>query len=102
MMEILKIRCEEEDCQMSTDAMLIMSKIASTTSLRYCIQLITTANVISRRRKSPEITKDDVKKVYDLFLDEQRSSRYLNEHQSEFMFNQINDSLSVSDAMEIN
>lgn len=33
--EILKIRCEEEDCQMHPDAMLVLAKIASTTSLRY-------------------------------------------------------------------
>lgn len=32
---------------------------------------------------------DDVKKVYSLFLDENRSMQYLKEHQSEYMFSEI-------------
>lgn len=89
MSEILKIRCEEEDCTMSSDAMNILAKISTQTSLRYAIQLITTSSLISRRRKQPEVSVGDVKKVYELFLDETRSTRILNEHQKEYMFSEV-------------
>ena len=84
--EILKIRCEEEDCQLSDEALVILGRIAMETSLRYSIQSITTAHLVSRRRKSPEITVDDIKKVYSLFLDEKRSSKILKEYQDEYLF----------------
>ena len=87
--EILHIRSEEEDCQLSPDALIILSKIANDTSLRYAIQLITTSSLISRRRKAPEVTMDDVKKVYSLFLDERRSSQILKDYQNEYMFNEV-------------
>lgn len=89
MKEILKIRCEEEDCLMHPDALAILTKIATDTSLRYAIQLITTANLVCRRRKATEVTTEDVKKVYSLFLDEHRSSQILKEYQDEYMFNEI-------------
>lgn len=89
--EILKIRCEEEDCLMHPDALTILTRVAADTSLRYAIQLITTANLVCRRRKGTEVTTEDVKKVYSLFLDENRSSRILKEYQDEYMFNEIQD-----------
>ena len=35
-----------------------------------------------------EISIEDVKRVYSLFLDEQRSCEFLKEYQDEFMFNE--------------
>ncbi|XP_065360702.1 ruvB-like helicase 2 [Calliphora vicina] len=93
MKEILKIRSEEEDCLMHPDAMAILTKIATDTSLRYAIQLITTANLVCRRRKATEVTTEDVKKVYSLFLDENRSSQILKEYQDEYMFSEIEEEI---------
>ncbi|KAG8286666.1 RuvB-like 2 [Homalodisca vitripennis] len=86
--EILKIRCEEEDCEMTDDALLVLTRIAKETSLRYAIQLITTASLVSRKRKSTEVSIDDVKRVYSLFLDEGRSTQYLKEYQDEYLFDE--------------
>ncbi|XP_026472502.1 ruvB-like 2 isoform X1 [Ctenocephalides felis] len=88
LMEIIKIRCEEEDCQMSADAMTVLTRIAMETSLRYAIQLITTAGLVCRKRKSVEVSMDDIKRVYSLFLDEHRSSQFLKEYQAEYMFSE--------------
>lgn len=55
--QILKIRSEEEDVEISEDALKVLTRIATETSLRYSIQLITTAGVISKRRKSQEVLK---------------------------------------------
>merc|ERR1712179_320827 len=43
--QILKIRCEEEDVEMSDDALTVLTRIGMETSLRYSIQLITTASL---------------------------------------------------------
>lgn len=48
---ILKIRCEEEDVDISEDALVVLTRIGMQTSLRYAIQLITTANLVCRKRK---------------------------------------------------
>lgn len=87
--QILKIRCEEEDCEISEDALTVLTKVASETSLRYAIQLISVSSLVSRKRKGTEISIEDVKRVYSLFLDEQRSVEFLKEYQDEFMFSEI-------------
>ena len=86
--QILKIRCEEEDVEMTEEAYDVLTKIGVETSLRYSIHLITTANLVARKRKSAEVDVDDIKKVYSLFLDEQRSVHYLKEYQDQYMFNE--------------
>lgn len=98
--DILKIRCEEEDCHMTGDALTILTKIATETSLRYAIQLITTSNLVCRRRKATEVSVEDIKKVYQLFLDEVRSSRILKDFQDEYLYNDWENSLEES-AMDI-
>ncbi|XP_064601512.1 ruvB-like 2 isoform X2 [Liolophura sinensis] len=87
--QILKIRCEEEDVEMTDDALTVLTRIGMETSLRYAIQLITTANLVSRKRKATEVDVDDIKRVYSLFMDESRSSQFLKEYQQEFMFNEV-------------
>merc|ERR1712168_1578772 len=87
--QILRIRCEEEDVEMSDDALAVLSRIGMETSLRYAIQLITTASLVARKRKGTEVSIDDVKRVYSLFLDESRSTQFLKEYQDAFMFNEL-------------
>lgn len=87
--QILKIRCEEEDVEMSDDALTVLTKIGKETSLRYSIQLITTANLACKKRKGAEVSIDDIKRVYKLFLDESRSSEFLKEYEQNFLFSEI-------------
>jgi len=86
--QILRIRCEEEDVEMAEEAMTLLTSIAGNTSLRYAIQLITTANLVCRKRKGTEVEKADVRKVYGLFQDQGRSVQFLKDYQSEFMFDE--------------
>lgn len=85
--QILKIRCEEEDCEMSDDALKVLTRLARESSLRYGIQLISVANLVCRKRKGTEISVEDIKRVYNLFFDETRSVEFLTAYQKEFMFN---------------
>lgn len=48
---LLYYRCEEEDVDMSDDALTVLTRIGMETSLRYAIQLITTAHLVCRKRK---------------------------------------------------
>eukprot|EP00112_Aurelia_sp_Birch-Aquarium-sp1_P008538 Seg1944.7 transcript_id=Seg1944.7/GoldUCD/mRNA.D3Y31 product="hypothetical protein" protein_id=Seg1944.7/GoldUCD/D3Y31 len=93
--KILTIRCEEEDVEISDDAIAVLTKIGQETSLRYSIQLITASNLCSRKRKGTEVDVEDIKRVYSLFFDEGRSTQFLKEYQQEFMFHE-----EASDAME--
>lgn len=87
--QILKIRCEEEDVEMSDDALTVLTKIGKETSLRYSIQLITTAHLVCKKRKGGEVNIDDIKRVYKIFLDESRSSEFLKEYEQNFLFSEI-------------
>lgn len=84
--QILTIRCEEEDVEMSDDAVAILTHIGMETSLRYSIQLITAASLACQKRKGGEVDVEDVKKVYSLFLDEHRSTVFLQEYQDQYVF----------------
>jgi len=88
---ILKIRCEEEDVEMADDALTLLTKIGIETSLRYSIQLIIAAALVCAKRKGVEVEVEDIKRVYTLFVDVKRSTQFLLEYQSEFMFHEIQD-----------
>lgn len=53
---ILNYRAVEEDCDLDANALEVLTRIAEESSLRYAIQLITTANLVSRRRKATEVS----------------------------------------------
>lgn len=81
--QIIKIRCDEEDVDLNDEAIKELTEIAARTSLRYAIQLITTANLIANRRKD-KVSVKDINHAYRLFLDEKRSSKFLEEYESHF------------------
>ena len=86
---ILKVRCEEEDVEMTDDALELLTKIGTETSLRYAIHMIITASLSAERRKSAEVEIVDIKRCYTLFVDVKRSTQFLMEYQSEFMYNEL-------------
>merc|ERR1711981_890571 len=89
--KILHIRCEEEDVEMEDDAKDLLTRIAVETSLRYAIHMIMAASLVCMKRRGTEVSVDDIKRVYSLFVDVKRSTQFLMEYQQEFMFNEIGD-----------
>lgn len=87
--KILDIRCLEEEVEMSEDAKALLTKIGVDTSLRYAIHLITAAALACQKRKGGMVEMEDISLVYNLFYDVNRSTQYLMEYQSEFMFNEV-------------
>jgi len=86
---ILKVRCDEEDVSLADDALELLTRIASETSLRYAIQMIITASLTAQKRKSSIVELTDIKRCYNLFVDVKRSTKFLMEYQNEFMFNEL-------------
>ncbi len=89
--QILEIRCQEEDVEMTEDGMKLLTRIGKESSLRYAIHLITTSNLVSQKRKSHEVDIQDIRKVYSLFVDIKRSTQFLKDFEKEFMFHEINE-----------
>lgn len=77
---ILEIRCQEEDVQITDKGLKLLTKIGGNTSLRYAINLITTANICAVKRKSAELDVEDIRRVYELFVDVKRSSQFLQDY----------------------
>ncbi len=81
---------------MTEDALEILTKIGSETSLRYSIQLITMSYLISKRRKSTKVDMEDIQKVYSMFLDEKRSVGYLKEYEEQYLANESTDKMDTA------
>lgn len=95
--QILDIRCQEEDVELTEDGMKLLTKIGKESSLRYAIHLITTANLVAQKRKSAEVDVADIRKVYSLFVDVKRSVQFLNDFEKEFMFHEVEDKTEKMD-----
>jgi len=89
--QIIQIRCEEEDVNLTEDALSLLTTIGMETSLRYAMYTITSAALICAKRKSTQVETEDVKKSYSLFVDAKRSTQFLHEYQREYLFNEVDD-----------
>lgn len=89
--KILDIRCQEEDVEMSEDGKQLLTLIGRDTSLRYAIHLITASGLACQKRKGKVVEIEDIRRVYSLFLDVKRSSQYLIDFQSQYMFSEVDD-----------
>ncbi|KAF3621335.1 RuvB-like helicase 2 [Capsicum annuum] len=88
-LKILDIKCQEEDVEISEDARVLLTKIGVNTSLRYTIHLITSAALACQKWKGKIMEVEDITRVYNLFYDVKRSTQYLMEYQSQYMFKEI-------------
>ena len=73
----LENRAEEEDAQFDEGTLQTLASVARESNLRYALNLISTANMISKKRKSEKIAVADVKRAYEYFLDLTRSQEWL-------------------------
>jgi len=53
------------------------------------MHLITTAHLVAQKRKATEIDTEDISRVYNLFIDVERSKQFLKDYEKEFMFSEI-------------
>lgn len=73
---------------MTEAALELLTSIGVETTLRYAIQLITTSSLLAIKRKASEVDQADITRAYSMFLDVKRSSDYLKDHQSQYLFSE--------------
>ncbi len=103
--QILSIRAQEEDVDVSPDALALLTKIGQEAGLRYASNLITTSQLISAKRKAKQVEIGDVQRSFQLFYDQNRSVKFVREFEKRLIGDEGAVSLSVTnghgDAMEI-
>ena len=79
--EILKIRAKEEKIEIGEDVLDYLADLGEKTSLRYVIQLLAPANVISTERGAKKIEIKDIERAKQLFLDTKRAAEGVEKYQ---------------------
>ncbi|KAI1160076.1 RuvB-like helicase 2 [Nemania serpens] len=105
--QILAIRAQEEEVDVSPDALALLTKIGQETGLRYASNLIITSQLVCTKRKARQVTVDDVQRSFKLFYDPTRSVAFVAQSEKRLIGNDGAVDFSVanghgaSDAMEI-
>lgn len=84
---ILSIRSQEEEIELTGDALALLTKIGQETSLRYASNLLSVSQQISLKRRSSTVELGDIKRAYMLFLDSDRSVQYLEQNKDQYIDN---------------
>lgn len=85
---ILSIRANEEEVELTADALELLTKIGQETSLRYAANLISVSQQIALKRQSQSVDLVDLKRAYTLFLDSERSVKFVSEFSHKFIDNE--------------
>ena len=102
--QIIALRAQEEEVDLSADALALLTKIGQESGLRYASNIITTSTLLSQKRKAGEVSIDDVQRSYRLFYDPTRSAKFVDDASKHFIGEQGQVSLTAytnGDAMEI-
>ncbi|KAH9486158.1 RuvB-like protein 2 [Psilocybe cubensis] len=87
--QIIQIRCQEEDVQLTPDAANVLTSMAMSTTLRYALNLIACGRVVARKRKAEQVDVEDLRRAYTYFMDEKRSVQWLKEQQGSLVFEEV-------------
>ena len=101
--QILAIRTQEEDVDVTPDALALLTKIGTEAGLRYASNIITTATLLSQKRKAKALDVEDVSRSYKLFYDPARSVKFVTEFEKRFIDEQggVTFAITNGDAMEL-
>lgn len=103
--QILSIRAQEEEVEITPDALALLTKIGQETGLRYASNLITTSQLISAKRKAKQVAIEDVQRSFQLFYDSGRSVKFVSDFEQRLIGDAGNVNLSFTnghgDAMEL-
>ena len=83
--QILSIRCETESIEIEAEALAHLATIGTKTSLRFAVQLINPAYVLSQTLGKLKISLDEVNEISELFYDGKTSARILQEQADKFI-----------------
>lgn len=103
--QILSIRAQEEEVDITPDALALLTKIGQETGIRYASNLITTSQLIMAKRKAKQVSVQDVQRSFQLFYDSGRSVKFVTEFEKRLIGEGGMVNLSITnghgDAMEL-
>lgn len=101
--QILSIRAQEEEVEVSANALELLTKIGQERGLRYASNLIATSTLLSLKRKADKVDQQDVERSYKLFFDPARSVQFVSEFEKRFIGDEgaVSFAITNGDAMEI-
>ena len=85
MIKILGIRAQVEGIKLDQESLQLLGEIGVKTTLRYAVQLMTPASILSRINGRESIAKDDVQEINELFFDAKSSAKLLAEQEDKYM-----------------
>ncbi|EME26516.1 RuvB-like protein [Galdieria sulphuraria] len=83
--QILSIRAKLEGIPVTEESLKALAEISSRTSLRYTVQLLTPAGILSKVAGREQVTEEDVKEADVLFFDAKQSAHMLAEQGDKFI-----------------
>ncbi|MEM4621509.1 MAG: RuvB-like domain-containing protein [Sulfolobales archaeon] len=83
--EIVRIRSEEEEVALSSDALELLADLGVKYSLRYAIQLLRPASVVAQKKGRSAVKAEDVQEVSRQFIDTKRSVEFIKEFEEKFL-----------------
>ena len=96
-------RCDEEDVKLTDGALQVLTTMAGQTTLRYALNLISTSQVLARKRKSDKVDVEDLRRSYTYFMDEKRSVEWIKMQEGALIFEEIaQQDGGRGDAMDVN
>ncbi|KAF2736820.1 TIP49-domain-containing protein [Polyplosphaeria fusca] len=104
MQQILSIRAQEEEIDVSANALALLTTIGQDSGLRYASNLIMAAYLIAQKQHRSEISIQDVQRGYDLFYDPERSVKFVTKSEKRLIGEEGNVSFAVTngtDAMDV-
>ncbi len=94
--QILTIRAQEEEVDVSPDALALLTKIGQEAGLRYSSNLISTSQLVSAKRKAKQVSVEDVQRSFQLFYDSARSVKFVSDSEKKLIGNDGAVDLSVT------
>lgn len=82
---IITIRAKTEGLTIQDEALDYLADVGLKTSLRYSIQLLAPANIMSKMNGRDDIYKGDAEEAADLFLDSKRSAKIVTDENRGFI-----------------
>jgi len=83
--EILKLKIREEEINIDDDAFEMLVKLGVENSLRYSLILLGPLKELAQINNNDKITKEDVEKAAQLFLDYRKSSEIVKKYEKLFL-----------------
>ncbi|VTZ70973.1 RuvB-like helicase 1, putative [Plasmodium chabaudi chabaudi] len=85
-LQVLKLRCKFENIKIENEALNYLADIGMSCSLRYAIQLLTPAKILSKRKGKKMISKSIIEIVSSIFFDTKRSTQLLLSEKNKYLY----------------